>query len=215
MIPRLLLVFVALCCCWPLAYGALEFTEAAFTWRPEVEPLYQIKRLDMRNQYSGVIDLERELALYHELAKPDQANMDLFAWHAKSGPAPLEVRVRLLAKNTQGQLSKPQPVRITLYGKTGLYKVDPTTLLVDMAFMRRTARWKSLGQLKGTIPVLAPSEVYTWISDPYLLGQYLARHRSEFPLALKAVVQLGAAGSKTIQIPMTPDHVALEQIFAK
>lgn len=217
MIPVLSRLFIVLVMLWgaPMAFGAIEFSEATFSWRPEVEPLFQIKRLEMRGQYSGVIDLEREFALYHELAKPVQANVDLTAWHAKSGPAPLELRVRILASNTSETLSRPQPVLITLYGKTGQYRVDPKTILVDLPFMRRTARWQKLGQIKGKLPALAPSEEYTWISDPYLLGQYLARHRALFPLALKAVVQLGRSGSKTIQIPMTPDHVALEQIFAK
>lgn len=196
------------------AFTVVELKDAAFSYRPEAEPVFIAESTRLRNQNNGFINRQQELELYHRIVQSsDATDMDLDTWSSTQGKAPRQFRVRVRVKNYGDQASVETPVTIKLFAKVGEYYVDQSAFMVDQQHLASTAKWVPVQTLQGHIPVLARNEDYDYFSDPVMFGAYLHSLKNRYPTQLKAEISLlQTKAHKTIILPVQASHFALEDL---
>jgi hypothetical protein len=197
-----------------LAFSVVELKDVAFSYRPEAEPFFVVETAKMRNSSNGFIDKYKELEAYNRIYKEiGGQDMDFDLWTAQGGAGPKQFRIRARVKNYGNQVSTPLPITITLMAKVGAYFVDQQAYMVDQEHLQNTAKWVKMQTIQNTVPVLAGGETYDFFSEPVMFGSYLLSLEHQFPVALKATVQLNSLkDTKTVEIPVNGNHFALEDL---
>lgn len=192
----------------------VEIRQLSFSYCPDVEAFSALEILRVRNKNSGYIKTEQELDAYQDIYQATKGqDVGFNTWSPQIGTAPKLFKLRVRLRNYSREASGEIPITTRLYAKTGDYLVHQQTFLVDEKHLWKTAKWVPFQVIEGVVPRLASQESYDYLVEPVRFGHYLATLRHQFPVALKAVVELkNPKTTRIIEMPVQADSFAVKNL---
>ncbi|MBY0449706.1 MAG: hypothetical protein K2X01_03675 [Cyanobacteria bacterium] len=128
-------------------------------------------------------------------------------WAVQGAPHPwiFRVKVHLANQRTTALLSPKVLLRIQI--KRGPLRVDPETLITDVDYLMRMARWEPYFTQTLTLPVLGPGEEVELPSKVIELLPWTASHPNDWPAGVAAEATILPAGKPIRrELLCLPDH---------